>query len=139
MFEQFGEHYLIDAYNVDYARAYEPDFIVGFIERVVDSTNMRKLSSINVYRVEGNGLKDSGGVTGFVVVDESHISVHTFPHRKFISADIYTCKVGTDTKAIDKAFIETFYPSQSEYVEYIENTNTQLIQRGMRFPSEDLL
>ena len=40
------------------------------------------------------------GVTGIVVIAESHISIHTFPARGFLSADVYSCKNGMNAKFI---------------------------------------
>lgn len=31
------------------------------------------------------------GVSGVVVVEESHLAIHTWPEHKFASVDIYTC------------------------------------------------
>lgn len=130
MYEQFGEHYLIDAYGCDFKRSNDKKIIIRFINEIVKKTGMKKISDTNVFDVSGNGLKDSGGVTGFVVVDESHVSIHTFPHRLFISADIYTCKIGMDVKELDLAFKKYFAPAYKE---------TQLIKRGVRFPDRDLI
>lgn len=52
---------------------------------------MKKLLGPYVIRVKENHTKDPGGYTGFVVIQESHISVHTFPKRRFVSIDVYSC------------------------------------------------
>ncbi len=31
------------------------------------------------------------GVSGVVVISESHLSVHTWPEAKYLALDIYTC------------------------------------------------
>ena len=31
------------------------------------------------------------GITGIVVIEESHISIHTWPERRYAAIDIYTC------------------------------------------------
>ncbi len=36
------------------------------------------------------------GITGVVLLSESHISIHTWPERQYASIDIYTC--GNHTK-----------------------------------------
>jgi len=33
----------------------------------------------------------SGGVTGFALLEESHISIHTWPERDFAAIDIFMC------------------------------------------------
>lgn len=32
------------------------------------------------------------GVTGFILLEESHISVHTWPEHCFVALDIFSCK-----------------------------------------------
>lgn len=32
-----------------------------------------------------------GGITGVVIVSESHITVHTWPERKFVNLDVFFC------------------------------------------------
>ncbi len=44
--------------------------------------------------------KDPGGISGFVMIAESHFSLHTFPARRFVTLDIYTCQNSLDTAAI---------------------------------------
>ena len=36
-------------------------------------------------------LFSSGGVTGFALLEESHISIHTWPERDFAAIDIFMC------------------------------------------------
>ncbi|MCD5381570.1 MAG: S-adenosylmethionine decarboxylase [Candidatus Pacebacteria bacterium] len=45
-----------------------------------------------------NNKKDPGGLSGFVMIAESHVSLHTFPNRGFVTIDVYTCQndLGTD-------------------------------------------
>jgi S-adenosylmethionine decarboxylase len=31
------------------------------------------------------------GVTGFILLEESHISVHTWPEHGFVALDIFSC------------------------------------------------
>lgn len=36
------------------------------------------------------------GVSGVVVIAESHLAIHTFPEHKYASVDIYTCNLKKD-------------------------------------------
>jgi len=38
------------------------------------------------------GVPENPGWTGFVVIDKSHISVHTFTETSTVSIDVYSCK-----------------------------------------------
>jgi S-adenosylmethionine decarboxylase len=39
---------------------------------------------------------NNGGVSGFVLLAESHISIHTWPEHAYAAVDIYTCGDHTD-------------------------------------------
>jgi len=38
------------------------------------------------------GVPENPGWTGFVIIDKSHISVHTFTETYTVSIDVYSCK-----------------------------------------------
>src|SRR5574343_389182 len=41
----------------------------------------------------------AAGVTGAVVLAESHLAVHTWPERHGVTLDVYVCNFGTDNSA----------------------------------------
>ena len=51
---------------------------------------MHRISDPNVMVYHGK-VPEDWGVTGFVVLAESHISVHTFPARQFVWIDVFSC------------------------------------------------
>ena len=75
---------------------------------------------------EGNDKKDPGGFSGFVMIIESHISIHTFPARGFVSADVYTCQNGLDTDLIAAYLKEAFD---------LQDIEQNFIIRGTKYPS----
>lgn len=42
---------------------------------------------------------DGGGVTGVVVLAESHLSLHTWPEDGYVTLDVYVCSYTTDNRA----------------------------------------
>ena len=40
-----------------------------------------------------------GGVTGVVLLAESHLAVHTWPERGAATLDVYVCNLGSDNSA----------------------------------------
>ncbi len=90
---------------------------------------MKKLYGPKVVRAKDNHLKDPGGWSGFVIIQESHFSVHTFPKRRFVSVDIYSCR-DFDFKDASR-FIKKFFRARS--------LETNVIVRGRRYPQRNLL
>jgi len=125
----FGEHLTIDGYDGDFHRLNDKDLIHQCLEELPELLNMKKLCKPHVYNAQDNQRKDPGGWSGFVLVGESHISIHTFPKRRFLSADVYTCKNGLNTKLIIDYFKRSFG---------LQDVATHLIKRGTCYPAQDI-
>ncbi len=121
----FGEHLTIDGYGGDKDALNNQEFVLNCLNDLPNLLGMTQLSKPEVYFAPGNNLKDPGGWSGFVVIQESHISIHTFPARGFVSADVYTCKNEMDTDKIISFFKEKFL---------LQDIETNLIKRGTRYP-----
>jgi S-adenosylmethionine decarboxylase len=125
----FGEHLMLDGYNGDCELLNDKSVVLSVLNDLPEILGMKKLSKPEIYFAKGNNLKDPGGWSGFVVIEESHISLHTFPARGFLSADVYTCQNGLDKELIKKYFAEKFLLKEVE-----EN----FVKRGTRYPQSNL-
>lgn len=71
-----------------------------------------------------------GGVTGVLLLAESHVAVHTWPERGGVTLDVYVCNVEADNSATAEALmhslIEAFAPQQVQL---------QSLRRGEMGPS----
>ena len=99
---------MIDGYGGSFDRLNSRETVLDSLNELVELLEMKKLSEPVVYLAEDNGIKDPGGWSGFVVIMESHVSIHTFPGKGFISADVYTCRNGLDQKKISEFFQKKF-------------------------------
>ncbi|MCX6785385.1 MAG: S-adenosylmethionine decarboxylase [Candidatus Komeilibacteria bacterium] len=125
----FGEHLTIDGYNGQVKSLNSKKFVLGCLKELPKILSMKALAKPEVYFAPNNHLKDPGGWSGFVVVAESHISIHTFPGRRFLSADVYTCKNGMDTEFIKNYFKEKFN---------LQELETHFIKRGTKYPANNI-
>ena len=125
----FGVHLTIDGYGGSRERLADRAFVRARLDELPERLGMRKLAEPLLVEVGEQNSKDPGGVTGFVIIAESHISVHTFPLRGFVSADVYTCQNSLDTEAIRRYFVEAFE---------LEDIELNVIRRGTRYPQHDL-
>ena len=48
------------------------------------------------HKFTGIDHPDEGGITGVVIVSESHITVHTWPERNFVNIDVFFCNYTQD-------------------------------------------
>lgn len=121
----FGEHLTLDGYNGDPKRLDDQNLVLNVLDELPELLGMRKLSNPIVYFAKGNDIKDPGGWSGFVVIEESHISIHTFPYVGFVSIDVYTCRNGLDKNYIINFFKEKFR---------LQEIEMNFIQRGKKYP-----
>jgi S-adenosylmethionine decarboxylase len=56
-------------------------------EALVAELSLRPLGPPVWHRFPG-----PGGITGFLLLTESHVAVHTFPERGFAAFDLYCCR-----------------------------------------------
>jgi S-adenosylmethionine decarboxylase proenzyme len=64
------------------------------------------------------GQSKPGGVTGVVLLAESHLAVHTWPELGAVTLDVYVCNLGGDNTAAAEALMQSlvhaFAPTQIE-------------------------
>ena len=126
----FGEHLLVDGYNADPELLFDKTLVRTCLTELCTLLGVLQLSKPLITYTPNGILKVPGGVTGIVVLAESHISIHTFPIRRFFSADIYSCKHGMDQNAVANYLREKFK---------CKDIDTTFILRGARYPDHDLL
>jgi S-adenosylmethionine decarboxylase len=95
-------HLLIDGYGGDAAKMWDMEAVRGFLAQYPSALGMTKLCEPHVLTYEGPKVEDQG-VSGFVIIAESHISVHTFPNRSYVNIDIFSCKSFDSGRALRDA------------------------------------
>ncbi len=89
------------------------------LEELPSLLGMNKISKPVVLKHKAEKEEESG-ITGFVIIAESHIAIHTYPQKRFLSADVFSCREFDYKKVLD--YIKNnFSASKIEH---------NLIQRG---------
>lgn len=125
----FGVHLMVDGYGGNPSKLNDRERVFRFLDELPGKTYMHKISEPLVISFEGNEKKDPGGHSGFVMIAESHISIHTFPRRRFVSIDVYTCK-----SEMDKEFIVNYMKDEFD----LEDVEVNYIKRGTRYPVKNM-
>jgi len=84
-------HLIVDGYGAALERLTDADFLYRFLDDYPDSIGMTKITQPQVFTYKGATPQD-WGLSGFVLIAESHISVHTFPDRGYLNIDVFSCK-----------------------------------------------
>lgn len=93
-------HVIIDGYGGDPDQLADENVVRVILDRVPGLMDMTKITQPYVLRYTGSKPED-WGVSGFVMIAESHIAIHTFPERRLIWADVFSCKDFDPTPVLD--------------------------------------
>jgi len=93
-------HVLIDGHHGEPARLESMQLVYDVLDELPARIAMTKIMPPYVFRYTGAKAED-WGVSGFVLIAESHISIHTFPEHGLIHVDIFSCKEFSAELAIE--------------------------------------
>lgn len=83
-----GRHALVDLYECDPALLDDFEYLKTFLTDVAKQMNCTVVQSC-FHRFSPQG------VSGVIVIAESHLSLHTWPEHGYCALDLYTCDEGT--------------------------------------------
>ncbi len=87
--DPIGHHYIVEASGCN------PE-IIGKVETVEQIlVRAAEAAQVTVWSISFHRFNPNG-VSGVVVISESHLSVHTWPEYGYVALDIFTC--GNDAK-----------------------------------------
>jgi S-adenosylmethionine decarboxylase len=118
-------HATIDGYGGDAERLADIELIRSVLDRYPGEIGMTKISVPHVIEYVGEKPED-WGVSGFVLIAESHISIHTFVERQYLWVDIFSCK-GFDASSAIEDLRRTFG---------LTSVKTRLLERGLEYPHD---
>ena len=107
-----GTHLLADFYGVAADKLTDYDRIDALLRRGAEAAGARVLHS------HFHSFGEQMGVTGVVLLAESHISIHTWPECGFAAADIFMC--GDAQPQLALQVIESALQPKSRIVQTIE-------------------
>ena len=123
----FGPHLMLDLWECNKNKLTDLQHVYSILDSLPEKINMTKIAPPQVIPYPGTpGSFDKGGISAFVLISTSHISVHTFEEQAHVFVDIFSCKPFDIDKAINilmKAF-------------EAKKHNKIVTDRGLEFPKE---
>lgn len=116
----YGLHLILDGYGADSKRLTDVGLLYKTLNRLPEQIGMTKVGFPHIIQFS---KKPIAGISGFIFIVESHISVHTYSEQKFISVDVYSCKQFEPNTAIQ--YLKKVYG--------IKKIETQVLMRGKSF------
>jgi S-adenosylmethionine decarboxylase len=82
-----GTEWVVDAHGCDPRSLRSPDALKAVFDRVVAELGLQAAGDA-VWRV----FPGEGGITGLLLLTESHLACHTFPERGVAAINLYSCR-----------------------------------------------
>ena len=122
-----GMHLMLDAYGVAHKPLDDMKLVFKYLNTLPAMIGMSILSTPNVVDAEETASKlDPGGISGIVMIAESHISIHTFAKRGFFSMDLYSCSNFEDDVDTVMEYTKKIFPRKKHHL--------QIVKRGLEYP-----
>lgn len=118
-------HLVIEGRGGDWHKLQDLPALYELLDTLPGRINMTKIMPPIVTRYVGVTPED-WGISGFVMIAESHISVHTFPERGEVAIDVFSCKEYDPAQVCD-FMIEVFGLNEVE---------TCVLRRGLEYSNE---
>ena len=110
-----GRHLLVELFDCD------PDVIDNLEsvkEALIEAARRAQATIVDVVFHEFNPF----GISGVVVIAESHLSIHTWPEYRYAAVDIFSCGDALQPEVAASYLVEQFAAERTSIVE---------MQRGM--------
>lgn len=86
-----GCEFVVDASGCDPARLASRPALEALVERLVSELALRPIDAPHWHAFDG-----PGGITGLLMLSESHLALHTFPERGYAALNLYHCAAQPD-------------------------------------------
>lgn len=82
-----GAEWLVEAFGADPDRLADPDVLAAMVDDLVAAMALTPVGPARWHRFPA-----PGGVTGVVLLAESHVAVHTFPEHGSLCLNVFCCR-----------------------------------------------
>jgi S-adenosylmethionine decarboxylase len=116
-----GQHLLADLYDVASDRLVDAGLLAGCLDDAARRGGMKPIGPPVLHRFQG------GGLTGYLLLSESHIAFHSYPEYRYIALDIFSCG-RADSNAALSVFVAALDPGHK---------HLSTAPRGAEIPQRD--
>lgn len=97
---EFGPHLMLDCRSCDLDKISDLEYVFNVLNDLPDAVGMTKITQPYVFPYSGKVPEDKG-ITGMVIIAESHITFHSFVEKDYFFFDIFSCKPFEVERVVD--------------------------------------
>ena len=118
-----GKHWLVEMYQV--SKLDDVVHIRRALRRAVSESGARLI------RLQLHHFGPRRGVTGVALLAESHISIHTWPERRYAALDIFMCGRASDPRRALDALRDSLQPGSTKVRRFARGTKQTRVTRRL--------
>ena len=122
--ENFGPHLMLDLRKCDQDKLKDYELVFDILNDLPDKIGMTKITQPYVFPYKGL-IPEDKGITGTVIIAESHISIHTFQEKDYCFVDVFSCK-DFNVEFAAEYIIEAF--GSKDYDKHIVNRGKDFVR-----------
>jgi S-adenosylmethionine decarboxylase len=119
----FGPHLTLDLIGCEKELLQDYNLHFELLRELPEMIGMTPITQPYVFPYSGLVPEDRG-ITGIVIIAESHLSIHSFEDKGYTFVDMFSCKP-FDVEKAENYIINLFKPKKVE---------RNLVERGREFP-----
>lgn len=119
----FGPHLMLDCRGCNLDKIADVAHVFNVLNELPEKIGMTKITQPYVFPYSGLVPEDKG-VTGTVVIAESHLTFHSFTEKDYFFFDLFSCKP-FDVQAAMDYIVEAFE---------VKDVEVHYAERGRHFP-----
>lgn len=118
-----GTEWLVEAYECDAETLRSVEVLREVFAEIIRDLDLKVLGEQHWHKFGGEG-----GVTGIVMLTESHLACHTYPEHKIATFNLYCCR--SRPKWAWESNLTEMLKAQNIYIQKIERGDPQSVVRN---------
>lgn len=107
-----SKHCVSELYKGDFDKLNDENYVYQTLIQAAEEANATLLD-VRTHKF------DPQGVTGFALLAESHIAIHTWPELNYATVDVFTCGDKTDPEQAC-LFLASAFNAKSQHIGFVE-------------------
>lgn len=113
----YGKHLLVEVICRTPKNLTNVRFIKNFLQATINELHFNPLAPPKLFKFPPPG----GGITGYCIINESHLAIHTWPEKNYFTFDVFSCR-DFNEKKVEK-LLNKFFD--------IQNVHREKLERGL--------